>query len=101
MRERPLPRRPVGCTTKVFSYPRLSLLNRSWGRVYFLFAFAAFFTAAFAGRLFAAVFFGGGPLVFLTSLSGFAAGFAAAAAFFDSAGVARWTSVKRVWSPIV
>ena len=87
----------------MFSYPRLSLLNRSWGRVYFLFAFAAFFTAAFTGRLFA-VFFGGGPLVFLTSLSGFAAGFAgfaAAAAFFDSAGVARWTSVKRVWSPIV
>ena len=40
MRERPFPRRrPPLCTTQVFSYPRLSRLNRRYGRRYYLFSF--------------------------------------------------------------
>ena len=51
IRVRPLPRRRDGWTTNVFSYPRLSLLNRSCGRAYFLFSTlcAVFFTAGRPG----------------------------------------------------
>ncbi len=67
-RVRPLARRRDGlCTTNVFSYPRLSRVNRRVGRLYFLFwprafaagarRFAALLAAAFrrgsgAGRFF-------------------------------------------------
>ena len=91
MRERPFPFRRVGWTTKVFSYPRLSLVNRSCGRTYFLFcAVAGFFAGAFArARVFAvflalaAVFFAAAG--FLTA--GFSA-FSDCADFLVSAGVA-------------
>jgi hypothetical protein len=104
----------------VFSYPRLSLLNLSCGRAHFPFlALGAAFALAAAGLVFlpaglVVAFFLApfDPAVDLAAddlgAVGFSAGFSVRiagtrgpAAFFISAGVALWTRVNRVWSPIV
>ncbi|MBA3640518.1 MAG: hypothetical protein H0W53_14835, partial [Acidobacteria bacterium] len=91
----------------------MSLLNLSCGRAYFpFFAFVAFLAAGFAllAAGFAAAFFLASFLLAGDTLAaaGFSTGLLAfgtitrgPAAFFISAGVALWTRVKRVWSPIV
>ena len=88
----------------MFSYPRLSLLNLSCGRAYFLFwALTGFRSGAFAVRPAGlAVFFFTVAVFFAADRAPLgAAGVFGPAAFFTSAGVARCTRVKRVWSPIV
>ena len=86
----------------MFSYPRLSLLNLSCGRDYFLFwALTGFRAGGFAvltAGLGAFLFVGAVAVADRTPAG---AGVFGLAAFLASAGVARCTRVKRVWSPIV